>query len=108
MLQKREQMWWLAACVVGLMVAAWAAGGFIGPLMAVFIVLFLAGAVLIEFEGRDHPLPDTGGVPEPVDQQDSDDDPVVELEVADPTIVDVDEIARVAEADAREAANSLA
>lgn len=55
MLHKREQMWWLAACVIGLLVAAWAAGGFIGPLMAVFIVLFLAGAVLVEVEGRDRP-----------------------------------------------------
>ena len=53
MQRKREQMWWLAACVIGLLVAAWAAGGFIGPLMAVFIVLFLAGAVLVEVEGRD-------------------------------------------------------
>lgn len=53
MLHKREQMWWLAACVTGLLVAAWAAGGFIGPLMAVFIVLFLAGAVLVEVEDRD-------------------------------------------------------
>lgn len=51
--QKREQVWWLAACVVGLLVAAWAAGGFIGPLLAVFIVLFLAGAVLVEFDGRE-------------------------------------------------------
>lgn len=51
--RKREQMWWLAACVIGLLVAAWAAGGFIGPLMAVFIVLFLAGAVLVEVDGRD-------------------------------------------------------
>ena len=55
MLHKREQMWWLAACVIGLLVAAWAAGGFIGPLVAVFIVLFLAGAVLVEVEGRDRP-----------------------------------------------------
>lgn len=53
MVQKREQMWWLAACVTGLLVAAWAAGGFLGPLLAVFIVLFLAGAVLIKFESRD-------------------------------------------------------
>jgi hypothetical protein len=53
MIQKREQMWWLAACVTGLLVAAWAAGGFLGPLLAVFIVLFLAGAVLIEFESGD-------------------------------------------------------
>lgn len=53
MFQKREQMWWLGACVIGLLVAAWAAGGFIGPLMAVFIVLFLAGAVLLEVDGRD-------------------------------------------------------
>ena len=51
MFQKREQIWWLAACVVGLLVAAWAAGGFLGPLLAVFIILFLAGAVLIEFDG---------------------------------------------------------
>ena len=51
MRQKREQMWWLAACVIGLLVAAWAAGGFIGPLLAVFIVVFLAGAVLVEVDG---------------------------------------------------------
>ncbi len=56
--QKRELMWWLAACVIGLLVAAVAAGGFIGPLMAVFIVLFLAGAVLLEVEGRDRTEPD--------------------------------------------------
>ena len=55
MFQKREQIWWLAACVVGLLVAAWAAGGFLGPLLAVFIVLFLAGAVLVEFDGRETP-----------------------------------------------------
>lgn len=55
MKQKREQMWWLATCVVGLVVAAWAAEGFIGPLLAVFIVLFLAGAVLVEFDGREAP-----------------------------------------------------
>jgi len=112
-LQKREQMWWLAACVVGLLAAAWAAGGFIGPLMAVFIVLFLAGAVLVEFDGRDHALPDTAGVPEPVDGQPSAEDPVAEPAIAQPEIgepesVEVDEIARAAEADAREAANSLA
>lgn len=57
--QKREQLWWLAACVVGLLVAAWAAGGFIGPLLAVFIVLFLAGAVLVEFDGRETPRVET-------------------------------------------------
>ena len=57
--QKREQVWWLAACVVGLLVAAWAAGGFIGPLLAVFIVLFLAGAVLVEFDGRETPQVET-------------------------------------------------
>lgn len=55
MFQKREQIWWLVACVVGLLVAAWAAGGFIGPLLAVFIILFLAGAVLIEFDGSQTP-----------------------------------------------------
>ena len=57
MLRKREQMWWLAACVGGLLVAAWAAGGFIGPLMAVFIILYLAGAVLVEFEDRERSVP---------------------------------------------------
>lgn len=57
MLQKREQVWWLAACVGGLLVAAWAAGGFIGPLMAVFIILYLAGAVLVEFEDRERTAP---------------------------------------------------
>ena len=63
MYRKREQMWWLGACVLGLLVAAWAAGGFIGPLMAVFIVLFLAGAVLVEVEGRDRTesgMPESG------------------------------------------------
>ena len=59
MFQKREHLWWLAACVVGLLVAAWAAGGFIGPLLAVFIVLFLAGAVLVEFDGRETPRVET-------------------------------------------------
>ncbi|MGI9164367.1 MAG: hypothetical protein ACR2JI_15800 [Mycobacterium sp.] len=67
MFQKREQMWWLAACVVGLLVAAWAAGGFIGPLLAVFIVLFLAGAVLVEFDDRDRVQPDS----EPADEAES-------------------------------------
>ena len=57
MLENREQMWWLAACVGGLLVAAWAAGGFIGPLMAVFIILYLAGAVLVEFEDRERNAP---------------------------------------------------
>jgi len=98
-LQKREQMWWLAACVVGLLVAAWAAGGFIGPLMAVFIVLFLAGAVLVEFDCRDHALPEALEDPESVDVQSREEDPVAESEIA--------EITQLAEADAREAANSL-
>lgn len=67
MLAKREQMWWLSACVGGLLVAAWAAGGFIGPLMAVFIILYLAGAVLVEFEDRDR---DARNVPAPVEVHD--------------------------------------
>ena len=64
MFQKREQIWWLAACVVGLLIAAWAAGGFIGPLLAVFIILFLAGAVLVEFDGRQPPRPGTVELPD--------------------------------------------
>ena len=65
MLHKREQMWWLAACVGGLLVAAWAAGGFIGPLMAVFVILYLAGAVLVECEDRER------FVPTPIEVHDS-------------------------------------
>ena len=72
MLHKREQMWWLAACVIGLLVAAWAAGGFIGPLMAVFIVLFLAGAVLVEVEGRDRPESEAIGDDAEPDETDAD------------------------------------
>lgn len=67
MLHKREQTWWMAACLIGLLVAAWAAGGFIGPLMAVFIVLFLAGAVLIEVDGREHIEPESADVREAAD-----------------------------------------
>lgn len=57
MLQKREQTWWLAACVVGLLVAIVAAGGLVGPMVAVFIVLYLAGAILVEFERRPESTP---------------------------------------------------
>ena len=81
MRQKRELMWWASACVIGMLVAAWAAGGFIGPLLAVFIVLFLAGAVLVEVDGRDR---------------------------TEPVEVDLDQAEAEAADDVREAANSLA
>jgi hypothetical protein len=43
---RRLQRWWLATCVVALILAAWV-GGFTVLITAVFIVIFLAGAALI-------------------------------------------------------------
>lgn len=113
MRQKREQLWWAAACVVGLLVAAWAAGGFIGPLMAVFIVLFMAGAVLVEFDGRDRtPMAEIPAAREsgpesetvPAREGDASEADVSESHVPEAAASDHDS----AEADLREAANSVA
>ncbi len=49
MRHRREQAWWLAACAAGIGLA-WLTGGFIGPIIAVFVLVFLAGAALIEFD----------------------------------------------------------
>ena len=43
---RRLQLWWLATCVVALILASWA-GGFTVLITGVFIVIFLAGAALI-------------------------------------------------------------
>ena len=104
--QKREQMWWLAACVLGLLVAAWAAGGFIGPLIAVFIVLFLAGAVLVEFGGGVAPHP--SGVAEPETDPAADEQSEAEPDVVLAPEVEIAEADPESEADLREAVSSLA
>jgi hypothetical protein len=43
---RRLQRWWLAACVVALILASWM-GGFTVLITGVFIVIFLTGAALI-------------------------------------------------------------
>jgi hypothetical protein len=50
MRHKRELWWWLAACAAGVGLSAWV-GGLIGPMVALFVVVLLAGAILIEYEG---------------------------------------------------------
>ena len=46
---KRLQGWWLAACVIALLLAYWA-GGFSLVATFIFVVIYLTGATLI---GRD-------------------------------------------------------
>ena len=115
--QKREQMWWAAACVVGLLVAAWAAGGFIGPLMAVFIVLFLAGAVLVEFDGRETPSgsgaiesdEDLRADAAPAEEQAAEEQAAEEQALAEPDVALAPDVETAeSEADLREAVSSLA
>lgn len=50
MRHKREIMWWAAACAAAVGLSA-LVGGFIGPIVALFALVLLAGAILIEFEG---------------------------------------------------------
>ena len=54
--QVREQRWWFAACAAGFAVAA-VAGGFLGPAVTIFVVVYLLGALLIRFEGERTPVP---------------------------------------------------
>lgn len=107
MRQKREQLWWLGACVVGLLIAAWAAGGFVGPLVAIFIVLFMAGAVLVEFDGRDRAVSETATAESesvPVDAPET-----VEPDATEADVTESDSIEDLeAQADLLQAANSLA
>ncbi len=53
---KRLQGWWLAACVVALLLAYWA-GGFSLVATFIFVVVYLTGATLI---GRDEDTEDAG------------------------------------------------
>ncbi|MGV0992586.1 MAG: hypothetical protein ACOYB7_10045 [Mycobacterium sp.] len=48
----REHRWWLAACSGGLALAV-LVGGFVGPTVAVFAIVYLAGGVLIACESGD-------------------------------------------------------
>ncbi len=52
---KQLQGWWLAACVVALLLAYWA-GGFSLVATFIFVVIYLTGATLI---GRDQDTEDT-------------------------------------------------
>lgn len=52
----REHRWWLAACGVGFGLAA-VAGGLVGPAVVLFILVYLVGSLLIEFEGERAPMP---------------------------------------------------
>lgn len=52
MAAKRLHRWWIAACVVALLLATWA-GGFSLVASAVFVVIYLTGAMLI---GRDEDI----------------------------------------------------
>ena len=52
---KRLQGWWLAACVIALLLAYWA-GGFSLVATFIFVVIYLTGATLI---GRDEDTEDT-------------------------------------------------
>lgn len=48
----REHRWWLAACGVGCALAA-LIGGWVGPIIAVFAIVYLAGSVLIDRDAGD-------------------------------------------------------
>ncbi len=52
---KQLQGWWLAACVIALLLAYWA-GGFSLVATFIFVVIYLTGATLI---GRDQDIEDT-------------------------------------------------
>ena len=52
---KRLQGWWLAACVIALLLAYWA-GGLSLVATFIFVVIYLTGATLI---GRDEDTEDT-------------------------------------------------
>lgn len=53
---KRLQGWWLAACVIALLLAYWA-GGFSLVATFIFVVIYLTGATLI---GRDEDTEEAG------------------------------------------------
>ena len=53
---KRLQGWWLAACVIALLLAYWA-GGFSLVATFIFVVIYLTGATLI---GRDEDTDEAG------------------------------------------------
>lgn len=63
----REHRWWLAACGGGCLLAA-LIGGWVGPIIAVFAIVYLAGSVLIECEsGNTNPPGDLQDEQESVD-----------------------------------------
>ncbi len=71
---KRLQGWWLAACVIALLLAYWA-GGFSLVATFIFVVIYLTGATLI---GRDEDTEEAG------DTQDTQDtDNAGDIEAAD-------------------------
>ena len=65
---KRLQGWWLAACVIALLLAYWA-GGFSLVATFIFVVIYLTGATLI---GRDEDTEDTEDTQDTQDTQDTD------------------------------------
>ena len=65
---KRLQGWWLAACVIALLLAYWA-GGFSLVATFIFVVIYLTGATLI---GRDEDTEDTKDTQDTQDTQDTD------------------------------------
>ena len=70
---KRLQGWWLAACVIALLLAYWA-GGFSLVATFIFVVIYLTGATLI---GRDEDTEDTGDAgddAEAIPEAEADDD----------------------------------
>jgi hypothetical protein len=64
---KRLQGWWLAACVIALLLAYWA-GGFSLVATFIFVVIYLTGATLI---GRDEDTEDAGEAGDTQDTQDT-------------------------------------
>lgn len=97
MRHKRELIWWAGACAAAVALST-LLGGFIGPIVTLFALVLLAGAVLIEFEGpqavtADGYLDDAVGdttfaEPEPAPELEpssagSEQSPAVEAEVED-------------------------
>ena len=70
---------WAAACLVGLVIAAWV-GGFSLSLAVIFVIIFAVGAALITLEDPDsHPAPTTAPADEaPVDEAPADEAPADE------------------------------
>ena len=62
---KRRQGWWIAACVVALLLATWV-GGFSLVAMFIFGVIYLTGATMI---GRDEATEQTDSIEDAPDTE---------------------------------------